>query len=67
MKNNKYQCCFCNETITSNNIDVTSLIVVFNWDKSEQLQQEQQLFCHVNCLKELLSNDVKLYFANTEE
>ena len=51
MKNNKYQCCFCNETITSNNIDVTSLIVVFNWDKSEQLQQEQQLFCHVNCLK----------------
>lgn len=70
MNNQKYQCCFCGENIQSNQIDVTGLtglIVVSNWDKSQELQQEQQLFCHMECLRDKLAKDVPLYIADIFE
>lgn len=36
-----YACCFCNEKIGSTKIDITSLIVVFNWDQCLEKQHEQ--------------------------
>jgi len=51
MKKEIYQCGFCNNSITSH---VTALIIIANWDKDQQLQQEQQLFCHMECLKKPL-------------
>lgn len=53
----KYQCCFCGNSIQDN---ITSLIVVYDWDKDENLQQEQQLFCHKECLKKNIFKNVPL-------
>ncbi|MCT4686380.1 hypothetical protein [Vallitalea sp.] len=59
----KYQCCFCGKEIKSNHIDITSLVVISNWDKTIDNQQEQQLFCHMNCLKDKVNKEVPLYIA----
>lgn len=59
-----YNCCFCSRTIESSQLDITSLIVISNWDKEQEKQQEQQLFCHIECLKSKLANDVPLYIAD---
>lgn len=61
---NKYQCCFCSKEIVPNDIDVTSLVIVTNWDEEIEKQQEQQLFCHMNCLKENVHKEVPLYIAD---
>jgi hypothetical protein len=57
----KYICCFCSAEIISNTIDITGLIVITNFDKSEKKQEVQQLFCHLLCLKEKLPSSVSLY------
>lgn len=62
--NNKYVCCFCSKPIESNEMDVTELVVVSNWDKTIDKQQEQQLFCHMECLKEKVHSDTPLYIAD---
>ena len=67
MSSQNYQCCFCGKSIISNQIDVTSLIVVSNWDKEQTLQQEQQLFCHAECLRSKLAGNVFLYIADAFE
>ena len=59
-----YQCCFCGKHINSENEDVTSLVVISNWNNSAKVQQEQQLFCHMECLKENISNKVFLYLSD---
>ncbi len=64
MSNQKYQCCFCDENIESNQIDITALFVVSNWNKDQKLQQEQQLFCHMECLRSKLAENVPLYIAD---
>ncbi|KAF1084888.1 hypothetical protein SPSYN_02058 [Sporotomaculum syntrophicum] len=67
MSNQKYQCCFCDKNIESNQFDITALIVVSNWDKKQDLQQEQQLFCHIECLRSKLVDNVPLYIADIIE
>ena len=62
-----FQCCFCGGDVISGGFDVTSIIVITNWDKESEFQQEQQLFCHMECLKERLSKDVSLYVADIED
>lgn len=64
MDNNTYQCCFCDKKITS---DVTELVVVANWDKDKSTQQEQQMFCHMECLKKAVSSKFPLYIADLVE
>lgn len=61
MEKNSYQCCFCDEQIIS---DVTELVVVANWDKDKSSQQEQQMFCHMDCLKKAVSSKFPLYIAD---
>ena len=61
MEKNSYQCCFCSRKIIS---DVTELIVVANRDKDKSSQQEQQMFCHMECLREALSSKFPLYIAD---
>jgi hypothetical protein len=56
-----YQCCFCDKQIIS---DVTELVVVTNWDKDKSSQQEQQMFCHMECLKKAVSSKFPLYIAD---
>jgi hypothetical protein len=57
----KYQCCFCGDVISLNEVDVTSIIIVTNWDKNQDKQNEQQLFCHIECLKNRLAKSINLY------
>jgi hypothetical protein len=61
MDNQMYQCCFCENSIDSSICGITSIVVISNWEKERNLQQEQQLFCHVECLKAQLSINVPLY------
>ena len=67
MSNNTYQCCFCGETIKSNNFDITSLVLTTNWGKDLNLQQEQQLFCHLKCLKEKVNKNVPIYLDDLKD
>ena len=64
MINQVYQCCFCKQKIESTEVDITSLIIISNWDKSQDKQQEQQLFCHMECLKNKLDNSISLYITD---
>ena len=59
---NEYICCFCDKSIESDNIDVCSVIVITNWDKNDEQHDEQQFFCHFNCFKNKLHNNIPLYF-----
>jgi hypothetical protein len=63
----KYECCFCSTEVISSSIDVTALIIITNFDKSEKKQEVQQLFCHINCLKDKLPATVSLYGLNPEK
>lgn len=59
---NDYQCCFCGEKVVSNEIDVCSLGLTTNWDKTEDVQGEQQFFCHAECLRKRIHDSVPLIF-----
>ncbi|QHE50870.1 MULTISPECIES: hypothetical protein [Pontibacillus] len=65
--NSSYQCCFCDKRIISKKPDITSIIVVSNWDKASDTQQEQQMFCHMECLKKSVSDNFPLYIADLED
>jgi hypothetical protein len=57
----EYACCFCNQRIEPSDIDITSLLVIANWEKIRDQQHDQQMFCHFNCLKEKLYEGFPLY------
>lgn len=61
---NSYQCCFCGKTIETDLSSVTSLNIVANWDKDSAEQQEQILFCHMECLKGKVCSSTPLYIAD---
>jgi hypothetical protein len=64
MEREKYQCCFCGKKIIPSQTDITSLLVISNWEKSKDFQREQQLFCHIKCLTEKLDAQTPLYIAD---
>ena len=59
-----YTCCLCGEAIESAKESVTSLLVTINWQKSEDEQESQQLFCHIECLKKAMKNSDYLYIGD---
>ena len=63
----KYDCCFCTKEIISNTVDITALIIITNYDKSEKKQEVQQLFCHILCLQTKLPTQVSLYGLTPEK
>jgi len=62
--NNTYQCCFCGKKIESGISSVTSIIIISDWDKDDDERHEQQLFCHMECLKDKVSTSTPLYIAD---
>lgn len=64
MKNSKYQCCFCGKKIEFN---ITALLLITNYDKDLDEQQEQQFFCHINCFKKKLNRNIPLYLLDLEK
>ncbi|MGE5417172.1 MAG: hypothetical protein ACM3UZ_10610 [Acidobacteriota bacterium] len=57
---NNYVCCFCGEKIESGIGGVTALMVITNWEKEPDMQSNQALYCHLECLKQRL--DSKTHF-----
>lgn len=52
----KFECCFCGRKIDSKKENITSLLVTTNWEQEEEMQQSQQIFCHLNCLKTAMNH-----------
>lgn len=63
----KYECCFCSKEIISNDVDITALILITNYDKNAKKQEVQQLFCHILCMQDKLPATVPLYGLNTKK
>lgn len=56
---NEFQCIFCGKEI-ENNKKVTSLLITTNWE-DEASQEDQQVFCHLKCLKEACNRPGNIY------
>ena len=48
---NEFQCVFCGKSINKYGGKVTSLLITTNWETEEE-QEDQQVFCHLKCLRE---------------
>lgn len=47
---NEFQCIFCGKSINKDKEKVTSLLITTNWENEDE-QEDQQVFCHLKCLK----------------
>jgi hypothetical protein len=63
----KYQCCFCGQTITPIGPDVGGLVYTARVDRSPEGQRDQQMWCHTDCLRERLHPSINLYTADLIE
>ncbi len=57
------QCCFCGEIICAGLMNPCTLSIATNIDKSEDMQNNQLFFCHVECFTDALHEDVRQLFA----
>lgn len=57
------QCCFCGENVDSDNINPCELVVVSNWDKPANQQNDQVFWTHMKCLSDKMHDSVKQYFV----
>jgi len=58
----KYQCCFCGESVDRQGPDVGLLSYTPRFDAGGQ--QTQNLFCHARCLRNALHPSVPLYILD---
>jgi hypothetical protein len=63
----RYQCCFCGNSISAIIPDVAGLLYTTSVDREPSLQRDQQLWCHTKCLRERLHPSAKLYAADLVE
>lgn len=57
---NKYECVFCGNEMNPKKERVTSLLITTNWELEDK-QEDQQLFCHLSCLKKAMHSSQNLY------
>lgn len=55
----KYRCCFCNKIIESNNVNPCDLNILINIDKFKDKQDNQTFYCHIECFKENLHENIR--------
>jgi hypothetical protein len=65
MKELKFNCCFCNNTIELSDIDPCNINFMANYGKEVEYQPNQDFFCHFKCLKERLHSYYQRYFLET--
>ena len=58
----QFLCCFCNQSISSSNMDPAEINILINIDKSNDRQYNQTFFCHTLCFKERLDDKIKISF-----
>lgn len=56
-------CCFCNRSIQSTEVNPCELIIITNWDKSIELQNNQNFWCHIDCFKTRLHSDLQQHLV----
>ena len=59
MKDIRYRCCFCNELIQSTNVDPCDINILINCDKSKDKQDTQTFWCHIECFRRSLHDNIK--------
>ncbi|HLC06592.1 MAG TPA: hypothetical protein VJJ26_00250 [Candidatus Babeliales bacterium] len=57
-----FTCCFCNKSIMSLDRYPADLNVIVNIDKPKEQQHDQFFFCHTECCKKKLHENVKPLF-----
>lgn len=57
---NEYQCIFCGRKINRKREKITSLLITVNWEDVKN-QEDQQVFCHLGCLKNNCENPENIY------
>jgi len=63
MDKNGMLCCFCNENITSSNLNPCDLNISTNWDKPKNTQHNQTFWCHLECFHEKLHRNVQQHLV----
>ncbi len=58
-----FSCCFCSQSIMALDKYPADLHITVNIDKSEDQQHDQFFFCHTDCFKNKLHNNIKSYFT----
>ena len=58
----RYLCCFCNTFIESSNGDPCEIDILINITQPKNKQYNQVFYCHINCFKEQLHEQIKPYF-----
>ena len=57
-----YMCCLCNQGIESSKVNPAELIIMINYDKERTEQYSQIFFCHIECFRKNLNDDIKMHF-----
>jgi len=63
LKTSGFRCCFCDESIISDDINPCDVNVLINLDKPKTRQRSQTFYCHINCFKETMHPIPQQYFA----
>jgi|HubBroStandDraft_4_1064222.scaffolds.fasta_scaffold2370573_1 hypothetical protein len=58
-----YQCCYCNLTIESTDVDPCDINILINIDKPKDKQENQTFYCHAKCFEKTLHEKIKGYFV----
>ncbi len=58
---NEYQCIFCGKKIDSKKEKITSLLITINWESKSEIEEQQQVFCHLECFKHACNDDKNIY------
>lgn len=57
------QCCLCGERIRTTPINPCNLNILTNVDKPKENQFDQIFYCHAECFKLALHDDIKNYLV----
>ena len=58
----RVSCCFCAQRVDSDQINPAEVIVVNNWDKPKNIQEEQVFWAHIQCFKDKMHVSYQKYF-----
>jgi hypothetical protein len=57
-------CMLCGKEIVPGKYGLCAIILVTHWNEQQEQQQEQQLFCHEDCIKKAAHKTVPLYILD---
>ncbi|HEV2916971.1 MAG TPA: hypothetical protein VGW78_04440 [Candidatus Babeliales bacterium] len=56
-------CCFCNQNIAITNVDPCDINILTNWDKSKTKQNNQTFWCHLECFRNKMHENMKIHLV----